>query len=173
MLLLLSIPIICLLINMFFQLVSFRLIKQIGLLKSMLFGFIAGLFGVVFLEFASFLNTSIAWGDRIGFFIVDIMTYSSLSYCLFHFINLGETARRIRLMREIQASPHGLSMDEILERYNAEEILKKRLGRLVSNGQIIDRDGRYYLADSKMLWIARVIIALKALLLGKRSEFEE
>ena len=96
----------------------------------------------------------------------------SLEYCYFNFINLGETARRIRILRELYDSKKGLSMAEILERYNAKNIVEKRLSRLINHGQIIDKNDKYYIGNPIMLLIARIIVTMKLILLGKKSEFE-
>ena len=45
------------------------------------------------------------------------MTYGVLSFGYFHFINLGETARRIRIIREIDAAGRPLTREVILDRY--------------------------------------------------------
>ena len=98
----------------------------------------------------------------------NFFTYLSLGYCYFHFINLGETARRIRILRELYDSKQGLSEKEILEKYNAEEIVVRRINRLMSNGQILYRDDRYYINSPIMLLISKIIIVLKLLFLGKK-----
>jgi len=51
-------------------------------------------------------------------------------------------------------------------------MVAKRLVRLEGSGQIRVRDGRYVLGAPVMHGIVRVMLALKLLLLGKRSEFE-
>lgn len=96
----------------------------------------------------------------------------ALSYCYFVFINLGETARRIRILKEVLDAPEGLSLEEILRRYNANEIIERRLQRLLVNGQIIIRDDKYYIGKPLMLWMAKIVVAFKFILLGKKSEFD-
>ena len=94
-----------------------------------------------------------------------------MGYCYFNYINLGETARRIRILREIYDSKEGLSMEEILKRYNAKEIIERRIKRLLKNRQIIYKDGKYYIGKPIMLVIAKIIVIMKVILLGKKSEF--
>jgi hypothetical protein len=166
------IPIIGLSINIFSQIFCFRCRKSIGLLKSIFSGFIAGFFCVILLEVSVFFNALISWKDAISFSIVNMIIYFFLSYCFFHFINLGETARRIRILREIQESRCGLSMNEILMRYNAEEIIEKRLNRLINNGQIIYKSNKYFIGKPMMLLIAMVIRTIKLILIGRKSEFD-
>jgi hypothetical protein len=109
----------------------------------------------------------VLWGGVTNFLI-----YAALGYCYFHFINLGETARRIRILRELYEAPDGLPLEGILERYNAKHIVEMRLRRLIHNGQIVERDGRYYIGSPVMLLIARSITLLKVVILKKKSEFD-
>lgn len=104
--------------------------------------------------------------------ITEIIIYAALSYCYFVFINLGETARRIRILREVFDAPEGLSLEEILRRYNAKEIIERRLQRLLANGQIIIEEDKYYIGKPLMLWMAKIVVAFKFILLGKKSEFD-
>ena len=67
---------------------------------------------------------------------------------------------------------NGLSEEEILQRYNAEEIVTKRLGRLIKNGQIICKNNRYYIGKPLMLFISKLIVSMKILVLSKKSEFD-
>ncbi len=164
-------PVLGLISNVFVQVVSFRYVVRLGLLKSEVLGFLAGLLTVLTLELYFLPAQSTSGEDFVPILIVNFITYSSLGYCYFHFINLGETARRIRILRELYDSKEGLSMWEILQRYNAKDIAEVRINRLICNGQIIHRNGRYYIGNPIMLLIAKVIIMMKLIILGKRSEF--
>jgi hypothetical protein len=65
-----------------------------------------------------------------------------------------------------------LTSSEILDLYNAAEIIAVRMRRLIHNGQVLEKDGRYFIGNPTMLKISQVIVFFKWLLLGKRSEFE-
>lgn len=167
------IPILGLIINVSVQVISFRNLSlpSFGLLKSIILGFIVGFILVLFLGLYFLLNTQ----DNQFLFslIVNIISYISLGYCYFHFVNLGETARRIRILTELYGPMDGLTKEEILQRYDAKYILDRRLDRLIANNQVILIDGRYYIKGQPfMLTISRIITALKYILLGKRSEFD-
>lgn len=162
-----------LMINVLAQVFCFRFIRGIGLLKSVFLGFFAGFLSVLIIELYLFFAISTSFMDFFMFLIVNSIFYASLGYCYFHFINLGETARRIRILGEIYDSKDGLSLKEILQRYNAKEIVEKRISRLLNNGQVILKNGRYYIGNPIMLMINRVIVAMKLMLLGKRSEFDQ
>lgn len=143
--------------NVISQVCISRYIPRFGLLKSILVGFIFGMCILLFLSLSG----------NISSLLVNGITYSALGYGYFHFINLGETARRIRILRELYDSKEGLSMAEILERYNAKEIIEKRINRLINSGQIIYRNGRYYIGKPTMLLIARIIATMKLIVLGR------
>ena len=85
---------------------------------------------------------------------------------------MGETARRIRIIREIYDSPNGLSEKELLKCYNSEQMIDLRMERLLSKNQVILEEGRYFIGNPTMLAIANMIVRLKIFFLGKRSEFE-
>ena len=160
-------PVVSFILNVICQIFAVRYIKSLGLLKSIFFGCA---FGLVVLLVAVFIYLN--GKANLSQSIYSLVTYGALSYCYFHFINLGETARRIRLLRELIDSKDGLSVQEILERYNAKEIIEKRLSRLIKSGQIVFRDGRYYIGKPIMFLIANIITSLKLIILGKKSEFD-
>lgn len=166
-------PILGLIINAFVQTFTFRYMKRIRLLKSVFIGFAVGLFSIVLMEMGVWYEIlDVSRIDILFILIANMITYSLLGYCYFHFINLGETARRIRILRELYEHKEGLSMSEILERYNAKEILENRMNRLVNKGQIFLKNGRYYIGNRTMLLIANIIYALKRIILGNRTQMQ-
>ena len=167
-----SIPIISLMVNVIVQITALRRIVSLGLLKSIYVGFLAGATCVLVVDSLIFFYLPIFFADWVFNIITNLIIYSALGYCYFHFINLGETARRIRILREIYDSGGSLSIDEILEKYNAKEIREKRLSRLLNNQQIVYKDGRYFIGNPTFLFIARAIVIMKLILLGKKSEFD-
>jgi len=160
-----------LIINVLVHVIAFRNIASLGLLRSLLLGFTVGLsfIGAVecFYYFLLFRN----WPDFVSVVAANLIAYASLSYCYFNFINLGETARRIRIMRELYDAAEGLCLPDILLKYNAREIVSRRIGRLIKNRQIVEKSGRYFLGKPTLLFIARTIVLLKVMFLGKKSEF--
>ena len=168
----LTAPILGLLVNTLVQILVYRLIKSVGLLKSVVLGFVIG--------FATVMACAVAWYqaampdvmELMGQSALNLLAYVALGYCYFHFINLGETARRIRILREIQESKNGLTLEGILERYNALSIINVRLQRMISNKQIVLQEGHYYIGNPVMLYMAKTLIFLKWILLRRRSELE-
>lgn len=132
----------------------------VPLLRSIFTGFAAGL---VPLFYFSGLTARLP---------ADLLCYGAFGYCYFHFINLGETARRIRLVRELYESPGGLSEAELLQRYNSREILAVRMARLLGSGQLVSRGGRYFTGKPAVLLMAKTITFLKLVIIGKKSEFD-
>ena len=63
-------------------------------------------------------------------------------------------------------------MQDILERYNAKMIVHTRLNRLINNDQIYLENGKYFVRPSLMLMVSKVIVLMKYVILGKKSEFD-
>ncbi len=135
------VPIFSLLGNVFCQILSFRKLPGLGLLNSICLGFAAGFCCLFILDFF-YPRGSLNPPEVL---LIHSLTYVSLGYCYFHFVNLGETARRIRILWEIKDSQGGLSLEEILMRYNAQEILQRRISRLVKNRQMVFKNDKYYI----------------------------
>jgi hypothetical protein len=150
----------------------FSSVPALTLLKSVIVGFAAGFAGVAGLEWAIAVAAATPLKTFLPLLLVNLLTYAELGYGYFHFINLGETARRIRILRELSDAPEGLTLAEILTRYNAQQIVALRLGRLIQNGQVVERDGKYYIGRPVMLLIAQSMTFLKWGILGKKSEFD-
>jgi len=157
--------IISLLINICSQLLIFRYIPRLALLKSIFLGFSMGFLGLFMLEFYYFKISSYN-------FFTNFIIYSALGYCYFNFVTLGETARRIRLLTELYNVKEGLSISELMERYNSKHMIELRINRLLYNGQIIERNGRYYIGNPIILLITKIIVMMKLIFLGKKSEFD-
>lgn len=170
MLLISLIPIIGFTINILIQVLTSRYFKRIGFLNTVYLGFSMGLLGLFVMELLVYTSQSTSFIDLSFIAIANFITYSALGYCYFHFINLGETARRIRILRELYGTDTGLTMDEILARYNAKDIINNRLDRLLGAGQIVLIDGKYFIGSPIMLLISKTMVALRWVILGRKSE---
>jgi len=164
------IPIAGFVLNIAVQLLSVRIIPGLGVLRSVFTGFGAGVLGVLCAEIL--LSQGAATGDTAAMTAANLLIYGSLGYCYFHFINLGITARRIRILRELYQAGKGLTLGELLKRYNAADMIDTRLERLMGSGQIVLKDNRYHIGKPVMLFMSRTIVAMKMIVLGKRSEFD-
>lgn len=148
------VPFVCLAANIFIQISVFRIFPGIGLLKSLFIGFGCGLPALFLINAGAML-------------VNNLLIYALLCYCYFHVVNMGETARRIRILAELTEAGGSLSLREILERYNAREIIDRRLTRLLNSGQVKCENGRYYIANPIVLTMARITAAVKRVIFGK------
>jgi hypothetical protein len=161
-------PIVGLVINVLAQIFGSRYISSMSLLKSVFLGFFVGLLSVFIIEFYVDFAFAVPSKDFISYFISNTIIYISLGYCYFQFINLGETARRIRILRELYGTKDGLNMEGILNRYNAGGVVEMRINRLLANGQIILKNDRYFIGRPFMLLIAKIIKIIKLIVIGKK-----
>lgn len=175
---LVSAPIAGLAANVAVQVLVWRGFPRLGLLKSLLLAFAVGLAATSLISVAVCLKG--ADGGRIlPFLLVNGGTYAALGFGYFHFVNLGVTARRPRILREVFEAGGVLPLDDLFVRYSGAHIVGQRMVRLLGSGQVVERDGRYYIGIGPwpgrrpaMLWITRILFAFKVLVLKKRSEFE-
>lgn len=154
-------------VNTLVQILAYRLIKSVGLLKSVILGFVIGFTTVMICGIAWYQTAMPDVMELMGQSALNLLTYVALGYCYFHFINLGETARRIRILRELLESKDGLTLEAILERYNAADIVTARLQRMVRNRQIVLNDGSFYIRKSALLYMGKAINGLKRVLLRR------
>ena len=159
-------------LNVVVQLGSKRFIIQGNLLRSIYVGFSIGFTFLIGGEYVLAARDSDFTADSVGYWIANSLLYGALGYGYFHFINLGETGRRVRIMWELSEAPAGYTERELLERYGSGEITRIRLGRLVRSRQIVMENGRYRILSPVVLTMARTMIFLKVLLLKKSSEYE-
>lgn len=162
----LLIPVAAFIICFISQILFCRFAKK-KLFKSIVIGAFLGLIVWLVLEISTlFLGITIR--DFIFYTTLNAIIYLSLAYCYFHFLNLGETARRIRLVRELSESDAGLTLHELLERYSADDIVNKRVKRLLDKRQIAQRNGRYFINNKSMLIISKLIFLMSFIILGKK-----
>ncbi len=95
--------------------------------------------------------------------IYGCIVYNSLGYSYFHFFNMSETARRIRILIEIKLKK-SVSFKDITENYNCDLMISNRLKRLVELGQVKLRDNKYILCGGLLLAGAVLIFSMRKLL---------
>ena len=165
-------PVIGLAVNVCVQILSFRCLPNLGLLKSVFFGFGVGLIYVLGAEYFIYAQSG---EDSLSAFFWNAaangLTCGVLGYGYFHFINLGETGRRVRIVRELYGAD-GLTMDELLKNYNTADMVEIRLARLLNNGQIVEHNGKLVIKNPFLLRASHVMVFMKKLMLGKTSEFD-
>lgn len=166
------IPLLAMAINAVAHILLFRTVLNGSLLKSLLAGFGIGFLTITIYEGYLLMNGAASAADVFPMFMVNQSIHFALWYIFFNFVNMTETARRIRLMRELVESPQGLTYEQILQKYNAKEMVDRRIDRLTSKAQIIKRGDRFYPGKPIVLFIARVVIFMKLFILGKASEYD-
>jgi hypothetical protein len=132
-------------------------------------GAVAAVSGVFLAGGDALASAAHAWGTPLAW----ALAYIALAYLyVFGFFNLGESARRVRLLIELDAAgARGLTLGDVLAAYNARMIVDARLGRLLAGGQIEERHGRYVIKRKTALLVARLLVVLKIIFLGSGSEF--
>lgn len=152
------------------QIAAYRLLRTSGrLFKSQLVGTLAGGLALALLlqRGPGGAPATLMTADVIA---ADVLVYALFCYVYFHWNNMGETARRIRMLRELAAAPEGLSVEDMVRRYSAREILERRLERLSAAGQIRESEGRLVLTSSAVLLSARLMGLAKQIVFGARRE---
>jgi len=101
-------------------------------------------------------------GSEISFSAVTLvyvfLVYNALAYSYCHVFNMGDTARRIRILHELVSSGGRIPSDELNKRYGIRNMLDARLERLVSMGQIAEKRERFVLRASLLYWAGLVIL---------------
>ena len=149
---------------------TFRLINPRAVLKWLMNIFlIGGLFNMggtaIYCVAATDLlrqNGVVAMGIY-GMVSLAIYGFAAFLYVLCIF-GIHESSIRMRLLRELYAArPLALSLDELLSRYNAQTILKKRLERLLASGEINSDGTRYRIQNPSNFFLFKDFIARKIL----------
>jgi len=92
-----------------------------------------------------------------------VIVYSALSYIYFHFYNMSETARRIRILCEIEQSG-SVSPEELTSLYRTTDVVSVRLRRLVSLNQLHEEDGVYSIKGRTLYWAGMAILFWRTVL---------
>ena len=148
------------------QIMFFRAHNSTGLLRSIKWGFLSGLLFLVVLYVVLWGFSAADIPSLLYHGMVGVISFGSLSYGYFHFINLGETARRIRILREFSEAGGRLTYAELLTRYNARTQIDIRLQRLLTTGQIVDKGGTLVIGKGTVLRITKIMYCLRSLLFG-------
>ena len=113
---------------------------------------------------AANVPTSASAGDLAGLWITLGLTYVALAFGFWAFLNLNMTSLRIRMLRELLRSDHGMSRAELFDRYSAEEFLRRRLARLERSGDLALVDGHYSLGSRKLIYVDLCLKVLRAVI---------
>ncbi len=122
-----------------------------------------GGWGVLFAGWRIYLNGLGAserfWGVAYG-----VLVYGGLSFSYFQLFAMTETARRIRIVRELFLRGP-LPIEELRVDYGADKMLAIRFDRMVALGQLVQQ-GDHYVVGGKLLLVVGKIMAGWAKVLG-------
>ena len=95
-----------------------------------------------------------------------VLTFNLIAYTYFHIFNLSETGRRIRILNALTEG-EVRQLIELKSYYSPEDMISKRLERLVSMGHLEYDQGAGYVIQKKwLLWIALSFKRLRKLVYG-------
>lgn len=157
--------------NVLAQILAVRIGKGRHFLRAVVLGFFIGAVSLIVAQaiFPPASDPREAWSIAM---LVNLPLYAALSYCFFNFVNLGQSSIRIRLYDEIGQHPGGIAIADIVREYDEPALMRMRLQRLTESGDIVEKNGRYFVGRKRFVGIAKVIFALKTFILGRGSEFE-
>ena len=98
-----------------------------------------------------------------------ILIYLCAGYSFFHANNMGETSRRVRISLELANAPDGLTYKNMLDRYNSDIQVKRRLARLLQAGDIERSGAVFYLKKRRIVAFYYVVCFFKYLVLGSMA----
>jgi hypothetical protein len=166
------IPLLSVLVNLIVQVFSFRYWKGSNYFLTIMLGFGVGLAAFVVME-TLFLWEAFSTDLLLTALLVNTPIYICLAYCYYSFVQLGQTSIRIRLYAEIASKTDGLSAEEVAREYSDDSLVAVRIQRLVESGDLIDRNGAFFIGRSRLPLIGDILFAAKRFLLGKTSEFDQ
>lgn len=106
-----------------------------------------------------------SFGELVPMALFFLIVYNSAAFAYFQVLNMSETARRIRMLVEIWHSCGEMAQGKLIGVYTPETMVRARLDRLISWGQI-SKDanglyrvkGKFLLASAYLVeWIKRIL----------------
>lgn len=162
-------PVLGLILNAVTHITSMRIVFNLGVAASICLGFIAGFFSILIFEVSFLIYMHGSVKEFLSITIVNLISYSSLGFLYCNFVGLGISALRTRFLIEMDKSVGGITIERCIERYSPEEILARRTKRLINSGQIILKDGRYYICKSYLFVIAKIIKVMTLIVFGNKK----
>lgn len=92
------------------------------------------------------------------------IVYNLIGYTYFHIYNMSETARRVRILYDINSKGR-LKKADIEKLYHKGDMVAMRVERLLGLRQIKEKSGAYVL-DNRLLYYAAILLALWSSLIG-------
>ena len=162
-------PIVGLAVNTITLAIFFRILNNFSISISIILASICNIVCTVLISVFVLNSMSLVKGDfgvLLGF---NTIISLALAYGNFAFINLNIASIRIRLLKEILKSNKGIALDDILTIYNPDKIVNTRIDRLISGGQLVSKNGRYFVGMPFILLLANIMEVLKYIIMGHGS----
>ena len=132
-------------------------------------GFIGGLFVAMVVSGWGVTQMPNSLQDRIGFVVLNLLTYLALAFGYFNFVNLTVASLRIRLLEEIREAGGLLPTNTLKTAYNSREVVANRLQRLLQGGHLIEKNGRLHSGRLPFLIVARIFDSLRWFIIGRQN----
>jgi hypothetical protein len=101
-----------------------------------------------------------------------LLLFGAWWFIALNFIQSFDSSLRVRLLTMVNDAGGRLSCTELYRHYNDQVLLEMRLARLMKGGYVIEREGRLFVASTKLKQLALFFRVLKVVLLRRRSEFD-
>ena len=134
---------------------------------SLSIGFFFGLVMMLLLTGNALAAMGVGRLDGLALLGLNLLGYLALAFGYFNFVNLNITSLRIRVLHEMREAGGQLLRDELLVRYNSDEMAKLRIERLFAGGHLRESQGRIFIGRRRFLLTARFFQLLKWIVLGK------
>lgn len=107
--------------------------------------------------------------ETIYMLVFAFLVFNGSAYAYFHFFNMSETARRIRMLLQIRcAGRAGLHVKDLEREYSQKDMIAARLDRLVKMRQLtLGADGRFRVAGHTLLRAGQVMALWRRLVLRR------
>lgn len=96
-----------------------------------------------------------------------MLTYGGLSFCFFHFNNLGETSIRFRIIRECLRNNNRIALGNLRSLYGSDQIVELRLKRLLLSKKITIKSDRYFANSILFVIMTKLIYGTKRIIFGR------
>jgi len=133
---------------------------------SIMVGFTLGLLATI--ACTGFGSAGLQLPDAIAAWVISIGAFVALAVCFWAFINLNITSLRIRVLREL-LQDGTISFGAMSERYSTDEMLSRRLERLLNGKQVRCQADRYYLKSPAILILVCLVDAARAVAIPARA----
>jgi hypothetical protein len=146
------------------QVVVSHATARIGM--SIIIGFTLGLLSTIVCTALG--SAGLQLPDAVAAWFISLGAFVALAVCFWAFINLNITSLRIRVLRELLHDGN-TSFGAMAERYSTDEMLSRRLDRLLNGKQVRCDAGRYYLKSTAILMLVHLVDAARAVAIPARA----